>query len=120
MSSASNTALTIAGVNSLLPSPYRPPQTFAVRPAANSAALTSKYNGSPSAPASFVRSSTAIRSALSGIAVSSASAENGRNSRTRTTPTFSPVRMSARAVSSAVSAPDPISTSTFFASGTPV
>ena len=48
------------------------------------------YSGSPGAPGSFVRSSTAIARTVGGSAPANASPENGRKSRTFTTPTFSP------------------------------
>ncbi len=80
---------------------------------------TSWYSGSPGAPGSFVRSSTAIARTVGGSAPANASAENGRKSRTFTTPTFSPPATSASTVSSTAPTPEPISTTTRSASGAP-
>ncbi len=82
----SKTALTIAGVNSFELRPYRPPtmtgsegigSQSAVR-ASRMAATMSRYNGSPIAPASFVRSSTLIDFTVEGRVFANASTENGR------------------------------------------
>ena len=51
------------------------------------AALTSKYNGSPSLPASFVRSKTAIFSTVSGNTAFKYSIEKGRYKWTSMNPT---------------------------------
>ncbi len=123
---SANTPATMAGVNSLDDSPYRPPVTTGMisglPPACPSASAlsTSRNSGSPSDPGSLVRSSTATRRAVGGRAASSASAGNGRYSRTVATPTFSPRAARYSAVCPAVCAPEPMITSTRSASGSPV
>ena len=54
------------------------------------AVTTSSYIGSPAAPGSLVRSSTASALTVFGSALMKCSAENGRYSRTLIMPTFSP------------------------------
>ena len=116
---------TMPGVNSFDDSPYRPPITSGMTgrsPAAcasASAASTSRNSGSPSEPGSLVRSSTASRRALAGIAASTAAAGKGRNSRTWTTPTFSSRAARWAAVSAAVWPPEPMITITRSACGSP-
>jgi hypothetical protein len=83
------------------------------------AQTTSWYSGSPAAPGSLVRSSTATRRTLPGRAAASASDGKGRYSRTVTRPTFSPAALSASVASVAAPAAEPISTSTRSASGAP-
>ena len=83
------------------------------------AVTTSWYSGSPAAPGSLVRSSTATRRTVAGRAAARASAGNGRYSRTVTRPTLSPAGVSASTASAAAPAADPISTSTRSASGAP-
>ena len=80
---------------------------------------TSWYSGSPTAPGSLVRSSTAIALVVFGSAAKKWSGENGRNRWTCTTPTFSPCAVRKSTVSRAVSAPEPMTTSTRSASGAP-
>ena len=84
-----------------------------------SAAVTSSSNGSPAEPGSLVRSSTAIRDAVAGSAVSSSAAGNGRNSRTWTTPTRSPAATGGPRSRPTVCAAEPITTITRSASGWP-
>ncbi len=84
-----------------------------------SAVMTSWYSGSPVAPGSLVRSSTATRCTVAGRAAASASPGNGRYSRIVTTPTRSPAALIASTASAAALAPDPISTTTRSASGWP-
>ena len=83
------------------------------------AVITSLYSGSPSAPGSLVRSSTAIAFTPAGNAFTKCSAENGRYSRTFSNPTFSPCLFRYSTVSRAVSAPEPIRMITRSASGGP-
>ena len=127
-SSSAKTAAAMAGVNSFDERPYRPPITRGIPPSnrtrpavssSTSAVTTSWYSGSPGAPGSFVRSSTAIRRTVDGIAATSASVENGRNSRTFTAPTRSPRAIRASTVSSTAPHPDPMSSTTRSASGCP-
>ena len=115
--SSSNTALTIAGVNSFDARPYRPPMTRGDRasppvpPRRPAPATTSRYSGSAAAPGSLVRSSTATRAhgrrqrreqgARPGTA-----GTGGPVSR----PTRSPAATSASTVSRAAPAPEPMST----------
>jgi hypothetical protein len=120
--SSARTPATIPGVNSFDDSPYRPPVTSGIRrplaaDASASAASTSRKSGSPSEPGSLVRSSTATRCTEGGSAVTSSAAGNGRNSRTRMTPTRSPRAARYPAVAAAVSAPEPMMTMTRSASG---
>ena len=127
--SSSRAARAMAGVNSLDESPYRPPITRGLRtpnrvvpdPAASSASAvtTSWYSGSPCAPGSFVRSSTAIASVLDGSESINARPEKGRNRRTFTNPTRSPDATSASTASSAAPHPEPIITITRSAFGWP-
>src|SRR5690349_12766727 len=92
---SSNTALTIAGVNSFDDRPYRPATTRGgvgqgdtpSACASASAAVTSRYSGSPVAPGSFVRSSTAMLRTVLGSAARNALQANGRYRRTFNTPT---------------------------------
>ncbi len=126
--SSSNTALTIAGVNSLEPRPYRPPITTgasrrdlsgaSARRSCNAATM-SRYSGSPALPGSLVRSSTAMARAEAGTAAAKSVTENGRKRRTFTRPTRSPRAASHSTVSCAVSVPEPIATMTRSAAGWP-
>ena len=124
--SSANTPATMPGVNSLDPSPYRPPTTVGSTgrvplPCASASAVsTSRNSGSPSEPGSLVRSSTAIRRTVSGSAASTAGAGTGRYSRICSTPTRSPAAVRCATVSRAVCAPEPITTSTRSAAGSPV
>ena len=123
--SSSNTALTWAGRNSFDDRPYRPPITCgdcsngaaSVSIASWRVAITSSSSGSPVAPGSLVRSSTAIDRTVGGNARTKCSAGNGRYRRTFNSPTRSPAAVSASTVSSAVPDPEPISTTTRSASG---
>jgi hypothetical protein len=82
--SSSNVPATIPGVNSFEDSPYRPPITIGIRSrspsawASLSAVSTSRNNGSPSEPGSFVRSRTATCRTVAGSADASACAGKGR------------------------------------------
>ncbi len=119
--SSSRTPAAMAGVNSFDDRPYRPPITTD-GPASSrsaSAVTTSWYRGSPVAPGSLVRSSTATALTVSGRAAAKASPEKGRYSRTVTRPTRSPRPLSASTASSAAPHPEPIMTSTRSASGAP-
>ncbi len=121
----SNTAFTIAGVNSFDASPYRPPYTRGMAssvPASTASARpasTSWCSGSAEAPGSFVRSSTVSARTDRGNAATRWATEKGRNSRTFTTPTRSPRAARCSTVSWAHSAPEPISSTTRSASGWP-
>src|SRR5664279_1281143 len=90
---SANTPATIAGVNSFDDNPYRPPDTrgnTANSPSAYAsfnAATTSRNNGSPIDPGSFVRSNTPTRVTDGGNASNNSRAGNGRYNRTCTTPT---------------------------------
>ena len=84
-----------------------------------SAVTTSWYSGSPMAPGSLVRSSTAIDFTLFGSAATKASVSKGRYSRTVSRPTFSPAAVSCSTASRDAPTPDPICTSTRSASGAP-
>ena len=103
-SSSSSAALTIGGVNSLDPNPYRPPMILgsaASEPfvtASASAAVTSRSSGSPVAPGSFERSSTTIERTEAGSAATKVSMGKGRYKRTFTNPTRSPLAASASTV----------------------
>ena len=81
--------------------------------------MTSKYSGSPGPPGSFVRSRTASVLTVFGRPARKCWIENGRYSRTLSSPTFSPCAVSASTASCAVSAPEPISSTTRSASGAP-
>ena len=81
--------------------------------------MTSLNSGSPSAPGSLQRSSTAIARVVAGSAASIAAGAKGRYSRTFSTPTFSPCAIRCSTVSCTVSAPEPMSTMTRSASGAP-
>ena len=83
------------------------------------AVLTSRYRGSPIAPGSLVRSSTAIDFTLDGKLSSNASMSNGLYSLTKTIPSFSPLAFSAVTVFSAVSLAEPIKTMIRSAFGSP-
>ncbi len=86
VASASSAAFAMDGVNSFDDRPYRPPTTTApvatcATPSARaraSAATTSRNRGSPTAPGSFVRSSTATEVTDDGNASIRRSTENGR------------------------------------------
>ncbi len=124
---SAKTETTIAGVNSLEDRPYRPATTRGsdanaeapVARASASAATTSSQSGSPGAPGSFVRSRTAIVFTVFGRAATKCARDHGRYRRTLRTPTFSPFAFSHFAVSSHVSAPEPITTITRSASFAP-
>ncbi len=83
------------------------------------AARTSRYSGSPIAPGSLVRSSTAIERTVFGSAATNAPVSNGRYSRTVTMPTFSPPATSFATASCVAPVPEPICTTTRSASGAP-
>ena len=87
--------------------------------ASRSAVTMSRYIGSPRAPGSFVRSSTAIALTVAGSAFAKCSRENGRYRRTFSTPTFSPFAISHSTASCVTSAPEPITMTTRSASGCP-
>ena len=80
---SSNTPATIPGVNSFEDRPYRPPITVGSTSrspapwASVNAARTSRNNGSPSEPGSFVRSRTATRCTVGGSERASSRAGNG-------------------------------------------
>ncbi len=84
-----------------------------------SVVTTSWNSGSPTAPGSFVRSSTAIELTVAGSAASRASVGNGRNKRIVASPTFSPSATSFATVSPTAPEPEPIITMTRSASGAP-
>ena len=88
----STTERICAGVVSFEDNPYLPPITigFSVQVQDAIASTTSKYNGSPLAPASFVRSNTQILFAVFGRAAKKYFLENGRYRCTVTNPNFSP------------------------------
>ncbi len=83
---SSKTAFTIAGVNSFEDSPYRPPMILGRLPPAQfrepcssiKAAVTSMNSGSPTAPGSLQRSSTAMLVTVSGNASTKSREEKGR------------------------------------------
>ena len=81
--------------------------TSPVAAASESAANTSRYSGSPTAPGSLVRSSTAIARVVDGRAASNAAAGKGRYKRIVMSPTFSPAAIRASTVSVAAPAADP-------------
>ena len=84
------------------------------------AATTSKYNGSPIEPGSFVLSKTAIRFVVAGNASLNLLVSNGLYNLTLTRPYLVP-RLAFRysIVSSIVSHPEPIATIISVASGAP-
>ena len=71
------------------------------------------------APSSFVLSRTVMTFAVCGMAAANFFTLNGRNILTLRTPSFSPLALRAFTVSSTVSAPLPIMTMIFSASGAP-
>ena len=83
------------------------------------AATTSKYNGSPVAPISFVRSKTAILFTVAGKTETRCLAEKGRYKWTLTRPTFLPFAVKASTTSFAVSVTDPIAMMTSVAFSAP-
>ena len=87
--------------------------------ASASAPTTERYSGSPTAPGSLVRSSTAIDRTVGGSAESTSAAGKGWNSRRRKSPTDSPAATSVSTVSSIAPAAEPITTMTRSASGAP-
>ena len=72
------------------------------------------------AEAGIQTAKSVLNRTLAGNAASSASAGNGRYSRTWTTPTFSPAAVRVATVSTTVSPADPMTTITRSASGWPV
>ena len=85
------------------------------------AVLTSRYRGSPSVPALFVLSRTAILLTVSGIAFTNSIELNGLNRRTFNSPIFSFLFfINQWTVSSTVSQPEPIITITYLASLAPI
>ncbi len=88
--------------------------------ASTSAVTTSWYSGSPMAPGSLVRSSTAIERTVFGSALTKACVSNGRYRRTVSKPTFSPAATSLVTASREAPTPEPICTSTRSASGAPL
>ncbi|OQB33670.1 MAG: hypothetical protein BWY09_02750 [Candidatus Hydrogenedentes bacterium ADurb.Bin179] len=91
---------------------------FAITASAT-AVKTSMNMGSPAAPGSLVRSSTATVLTEGGNAFINAAAENGRYRRTITPPIFSPFAARYSMVSVTASAADPMTTITRSASGAP-
>ena len=86
----------------------------------SNAATTSKYNGSPIEPGSFVLSRTTIRFVDSGSASLNLLTSNGLYNLTLTRPYLVPlVLLRYSIVSSIVSQPEPIATITSVASGAP-
>ena len=84
------------------------------------AATTSRYNGSPIEPGSFVLSKTVIRLTVFGNAALKRSTSNGLYNLTLTRPYFVPrFAFKYSIVSSIVSQPEPIATITSVASGAP-
>ena len=85
-----------------------------------SAAITSWYIGSPTAPGSLVRSITAMERTVFGSAATKALVSSGRYRRTVSRPTFSPAATSLATASRVAPTPEPICTITRSASGAPV
>ncbi len=88
----SKTLTTWAGMKSLPPKPYLPPNvSIFSKPQSFNAATTSKYNGSPIEPCSFVLSKTEILLTVFGSASPKALVLNGRYKWTFTKPYFPPL-----------------------------
>ena len=117
-SNSSNTAFTIAGSNSLLDNPYRPPRIRGISLLLSTKAVTtSKYKGSPVLPGSLVLSRTATFLTVSGRASIKWEIEKGRNKRTMTAPIFSPFFTIVSTDSITGPWPEPIITTIFSAWG---
>ena len=84
---------------SLLDKPYLPPTTSIFLFSLYKAATTSRYKGSPVAPASLVLSNTAILVQVEGNTDTNLSVRNGLYKCTFTKPTFSPRAFNASTVS---------------------
>ena len=116
----SNTCRIMLGSVSLDPRPKRPPIIIgAAQPCCSNALQTSRNNGSPIDPGSFVRSNTATRFTVFGTFSIKCFTENGRYRCTLTKPVFSPFAFKKSIASSIVSFTDPMATIMFSASSAP-
>ena len=79
----------------------------------------SRNSGSPPEPGSLVRSSTAMRVAVAGIAAKTSSVGHGRYRRIEMRPTLRPCATSRSTAASTLWVPDPMAMTTSVASGSP-